>query len=362
MRRLRLGTIANLCKSPLGNQKWRAFTSAEVLQNRKDVGLLGVPFCGGQPRDGVEFGPQALREAGIKERIEGLQRSVHDYGDIDVDALEGDMDEVVYFRGTNIKRPTICGNVSRKIAEVVQQGCMDDRIMVTMGGDHSIATGSVFGHQQARGNICLLWIDAHNDLNTYETTGSGNLHGMSLAFLVNGLPDHSQLPGYEWTKPCLNPFDIAYIGLRDTDPGEHLYTHDLGIMTFSMHEIDRYGIATVVERAIESINPKLDRPIHISYDIDALDPSISPSTGTSVMGGLTIREGLYIGEYVNKLGLLGAMDIVEVNPTLAGGGENASMTTEAAIRLTEGCLGKHRSGYITHRSFEYAFDPSKNKN
>ena len=233
-------SIIRIIKHSSSQQQGRTFSLGNSLLYRKDVALVGVPFSGGQPKKGVEMGPAALRKAGIKEKIEGLGRVVHDYGDIDCQSLDGRMGEIVDYKGTQIKRPTKCGNVSKKVAEYVERGARENNIVVTMGGDHSLATGSIYGHQQARGDICVLWIDAHNDINTYKTTGSGNLHGMALSFLINGLPDHSTMPGYEWTKQCLSPFDIAYIGLRDTDPGEQQITHDLGILTFSMYEVDRY--------------------------------------------------------------------------------------------------------------------------
>lgn len=345
---LKPGNISQIARTIL--QRSLSTTSSEKA---RDVSLVGVPFSGGQPKRGVEKGVKALRDAGLVERIEALGRNVTDYGDIEVD---GDLTEVVEVDGQLIRNPTACGLVSQKLSKVVEEGVRNDNIMVTIGGDHSIATGSVYGHQKARGNICLLWIDAHNDINTYKTSSTGNLHGMCLSFLIKGLVKANHIPGYEWTEPCLAPFDIAYIGLRDTDPGEQQITHDLGIMTFSMHEVDRYGISTVVERAIESINPKLDRPIHVSYDIDSLDPSVSPATGTPVGGGLTLREGLYIGEYINKLGLLSALDIVEVNPKLGQNAAERQLTIDTALRITEGCLGKHRSGYIATRSSEFNKD------
>lgn len=318
-----------------------------------EVGLITAPFSGGQPKAGVEHGPRALRKAGLVECIEALGRKVHDYGDVSIGKYSCDEPELTNFEGYTLKNANICGQVSERIAEKVEEAVSNDQICVTVGGDHSIATGTIMGHQRARGNICVLWIDAHNDINTYKTSTSGNIHGMCLSYLIKGLPDHSKIPGYEWTQPCLTPFDIVYIGLRDTDPGEYSITHELGILTFSMHEVDRYGIATVVERAIESINPRLDRPMHVSYDIDSLDPLHSPSTGTAVYGGLTLREGLYIGEYVNKLGLLSALDIVEVNPYLGQGEEDAHKTVQTALRITEACLGKHRSGYVADRRFQF---------
>lgn len=320
----------------------------------KDVALTGAPFSGGQPKAGVEKGPQALRDAGIITSIEGLGRKVYNYGDVKVGDYSSTNPIITHHEGYPLKNAQICGDVSHEVSNLVEKAVRDDHIAVTIGGDHSIATGTIMGHQRARGNICVLWIDAHNDINTYKTTDSGNLHGMCLSFLIKGLPNTKGIPGYDWTKPCLAPFDIAYIGLRDTDPGEYNITHELGILTFSMHEVDRYGISTVVERAIESINPRLDRPMHVSYDIDSLDPLHTPSTGTTVYGGLTLREGLYIGEYVNKLGLLSALDIVEVNPRIDKSEGDAKLTCGTAIRIAEACLGKHRSGYVSKRSFEYA--------
>jgi len=353
----RLSKNTKMFKTSTILQTCRTLTMSNVCNSTaKDVALIGAPFSGGQPKRGVERGPQALRDAGIVQRIRNLGRNVTDYGDINVD---GDYDELVMHDGYPLRAPTWCGRVSEELSKKVEHAVNDNNIAVTLGGDHSIATGSIFGHQKARGNITVLWIDAHNDVNTYKTTGTGNLHGMCLSFLLKGLIKSNNIPGYEWTHQCLNPFDIAYIGLRDTDPGEHQITHDLGIMTFSMHEVDRYGISTVVERAIESINPKLDRPIHVSYDIDSLDPTSAPSTGTAVYGGLSLREGLYIGEYVNKLGLLSALDIVEVNPRLARSPRDLEVTLDTALRVTEACLGKHRSGYTTLRSFPFAEDDGK---
>jgi len=324
----------------------------ETRRYKRNVSLVGVPFSGGQPTDSIKSGPKALRDAGLVEKIESLGRKVNDHGDLGVPNYSNETPEVVNFNGFNVNNSKVCGQVARKVSDVVEKGAKNGDICLTIGGDQSIATGSVYGHQKARGNICLLWVDAHNDLNTFQTSPTGNLHGMCLSFLIKGLPYAAGIPGYEWTQPCLTPFDIAYIGLRDTDPGEYMLTHELGILTFSMHEVDRYGISTVVERAIESINPRLDRPIHVSYDIDSLDPSVSPSTGTAVYGGLTLREGLYIGEYVNKLGLLGALDLVEVNPKLASE-PDSDLTVQTALRITEACLGRHRSGYVSDRKFEY---------
>ncbi|XP_066922571.1 arginase-1-like [Clytia hemisphaerica] len=320
----------------------------------EDVALITAPFSGGQPRAGVEHGPKALRNAGLVDCIEALGRNVHDHGDVSVEKNSCENPTLTNYRGHMLKNVEVCGKVSENIANEVEKAVKNEHIALTVGGDHSIATGTIMGHQRARGNICLLWIDAHNDINTYETSGSKNMHGMCLSHLVKGLPNVQDMPGYEWAQPCLTPFDIAYIGLRDTDPGEYSITHELGILTFSMHEVDRYGIATVVERAIESINPRLDRPIHLSYDIDSLDPIHSPSTGTAVYGGLTLREGLYIGEHINKTGLLSALDIVEVNPYLGTSEEDAHKTVQTALRITEACLGKHRSGYVAKRKFKYA--------
>ncbi|KAF9997465.1 Arginase, catabolizes arginine to ornithine and urea [Modicella reniformis] len=159
----------------------------------------------------------------------------------------------------------------------------------------------------------LIWVDAHADINTPETTESGNIHGCPVSFLL-GIA--GQIPEFSWVKPCLRPERLVYIGLRDVDHAEKKILRDHGIKVFSMHEVDKYGIAKVVEMAVEHVSPGRTRPIHLSFDVDALDPSVAPSTGTPVRGGLTFREGHYICEAIYETGCLVSMDLMEVNPSL----------------------------------------------
>ncbi len=199
-------------------------------------------------------------------------------------------------------------------------------VVVSMGGDHSLATGSVGGILKARPEVAVIWVDAHADINTAATTGSGNLHGMPVSQLMK-LPDTQDIPGFSWMSevPVLRTNRIAYIGLRDVDRGERALLRKYGIRAFSMHDVDKFGIGKVLFLAMQHVNPMRNRVFHLSFDIDAVDPHYAPSTGTSVPGGLTFREAHYIAEAMGATGLLGSMDIVEVNPFLGGG--NAQMKT-----------------------------------
>jgi len=190
-------------------------------------------------------------------------------------------------------------------------------------------------------DFALIWVDAHTDINSPATTESGNLHGMPVSFLL-GLESCEKVPGFEWVsksfKP-LKPSQVTYIGLRDVDKGEKLLLKKLGIKAFSMHEVDRYGISGVLDRALAHVNPNMDKPIHLSFDVDALDPSVAPATGTPVRGGLTFREGHFINEVLWETGLLCAVDITEVNPII-GNDLQRHQTVEIGCSLSRSALGE----------------------
>lgn len=204
---------------------------------------------------------------------------------------------------------------------------------------------------RAHPTACVIWIDAHADINTPSTTDSGNIHGMPVAFLL-GIA--GSVPEFNWVKPVLKANKLVYIGLRDVDAGEKRILKENGIKAFSMHEVDRYGIGKVVEMALDAVNPNRDLPIHLSFDVDALDPSVAPSTGTPVRGGLTFREGHYICEAIHETGLLVAFDLMvqsylpcdhhyliglqEVNPSLADE-ESVKQTVAVGCSLVRSALG-----------------------
>ena len=324
----------------------------QVTQRRRygktsNVAIIGAPFSGGQPKDGVRHFPSQFRDLGFRQRIESLhQRKVMDYGDIEVPEYCTQQPTRTTVQGYEVNNVHACGLASKRVASLVQQASCDGAMCVMLGGDHSVATGSIFGHCQSRNDISVIWVDAHNDMNTPDTSPSGNLHGMALSFLIKGSGEWmSTIPGYEWVSPFLDPKDVVFIGSRDTDVEEYKTIMDLGIPMFSMQDIDKYGIAYVIEEAVKMLSPNLDRPIHISYDVDALDPVHVPGTGTKVFGGLTLREGMFIGEYVSRLGLLAGVDLVEVNTNLCKGEDEVETTLNSTMALLHACLGWQRPGY-----------------
>ena len=215
------------------------------------------------------------------------------------------------------------------------------RLVLTLGGDHSIAIGTISGtaaatRERLGRELAVIWVDAHADINTPETSDSGNIHGMPVAFLTGLARDEPGAP-FGWLTPeqRISPAKLVYIGLRDVDRGEKQILREHGIKAFSMHDIDRYGIGRVMDMALGWIGN--DTPIHLSFDIDALDPMWAPSTGTAVRGGLTLREGDFIAECVAQTGSLIALDLVEVNPSLEQQG--AAETVRAGVSIVRCALG-----------------------
>lgn len=245
-----------------------------------------------------------------------------------------------------MKNPRAVSAVTQKISEQVYSHAKEGRCVLTLGGDHSIAIGTVSGTAKAirerlGREMAVIWVDAHADINTPEVSDSGNIHGMPVAFL-SGLAKGDSPDVFGWIQPehQISVKKLVYIGLRDVDRGEKLILREHGIKAFSMHDIDRHGIGRVMEMALGHIGS--DTPIHLSFDVDALDPLWAPSTGTPVRGGLTLREGDYIAECVHETGSLIAMDLVEVNPTLEPGVNDigAHETVRAGCSLVRCALGE----------------------
>lgn len=205
--------------------------------------------------------------------------------------------------------------------------------------------GSLTGILRARPNTGIIWVDAHADLNTPDTSGSGNMHGMPIGLLLDhpkGSYDHSKLPGFEFLidGPRISPDQIVYVGLRDVDPAERLWIRELGIKAFSMFDIDHYGIGGVMDRALEHLlKDDPDRPLHLSYDIDAVDPVLAPATGTTVRGGLSFREAHFVAEFVAQSGNLASAEIVEFNPNLSDD-DGADDTIELGVQIVTSIMGK----------------------
>ncbi|XP_053553813.1 arginase-2, mitochondrial [Bombina bombina] len=303
------------------------------------VAVIGAPFSKGQKRRGVEHGPAAIRNAGLIDRLSSLGCDVYDFGDLSFAKVPNDE---VY---NNVKHPRTVGLACQVLADAVSRAVGTGHTCITLGGDHSLALGSISGHAQQCPDLCVIWVDAHADINTPLTTPSGNLHGQPVSFLLRELQDKvPPIPGFSWTKPCLSRSDIVYIGLRDIDPAEHFILKNYGISYFSMRHIDCMGIQKVMERALDQLVGRRQRPIHLSFDIDAFDPTLAPATGTPVIGGLTYREGVYITEEIHNTGLLSAMDLVEVNPVLATNTEEVKATASLAVDVIAFSLGQTREG------------------
>ncbi|XP_018326945.1 arginase, hepatic [Agrilus planipennis] len=324
------------------------------------IGVLGVPFDKGQTKPGVANGPKSLRDAGLVEKI----RNIHDYIDVvDYGDIAYSVDSSISKSVPNIRmyeHMVACNKeVSKRVRNIIESG----RICLTLGGDHTIAVGTVDGHIQAKSeNVCLLWVDAHADINTNKTSNSGNPHGMPMALLAKELSDYwPYLPGMDWQKPIISVRDVAYVGLRSVDNYERLIIDKLGITAFGMEDIEKYGIHDVVNMALDKIDPEQNKSIHVSFDIDSLDSLEAPSTGTSVRGGLTLREGIHIMENVYKTKRLGSMDLVEVNPAI-GTTKDVQTTCDAAIHVILAAFGQTRRGLRPFNVDDMPLQTFANKN
>lgn len=311
-------------------------TELKYVNTPKVVSIVGAPMSFGQPLAGTDDGPTLLRGGGLHGMLSGLNWRVDDTGDLTF--IPPSMRDPVMDPAHGLcKESFAVGAACKKISDEVERCAREGHFVLTLGGDHSIAAGTCKGILSARPDTGIIWVDAHADINTPSTSGSGNIHGMPVAFLMQKLVDQAKLPGFEWMKegPFLQPEKLVYVGLRDVDDGEVETIRRLGIKTFTMQHVDRFGIGKVMEMALEHLG---DVPLHLSYDIDAVDPAIAPSTGTLVRGGMTYREAHYVAEACFETGQLASLDMVEVNPKLAPG-VGADITVEMALGIVTSAMG-----------------------
>ena len=270
--------------------------------------IIGVPIDLGADRRGVDMGPSAIRYANLHKKLDSLGYTYNDKGNIEVP-----IQETCEITDPKLKYIDCIIPMGRRIAGAVATSIQGGRFPLVLGGDHSLSVGSIHGAAKHK-KIGVIWVDAHADFNTAETTPSGNIHGMPLAALC-GLGDPRLVSLWDETPPVLDPKRVAVIGARDLDPGEKNNLREAGVMVQSMEQIDRLGMVTALEKAIERVSRDVDG-IYLSFDMDALDPRYAPGVGTPVPGGLTFREAHLACEVIAETGKLIGMDMVEVNPIL----------------------------------------------
>jgi arginase len=298
-----------------------------------DIRIIGVPMDLGASRRGVDMGPSAVRYTDLRDRLEKLGHGVEDVGNVPVpfreDAAKGAQRGARYLGAIT----DVCTDVAARTRAALAEG----RIPVVLGGDHSIAAGSIAGaaaHLRARGErLGAIWVDAHADLNTPGTSRSGNVHGMPLAALLgNG---DKAMAGIAGGGAALKTSDVALVGLRDLDVPERTHIKKWGLSAFTMRTLDERGVRGVLEEAIRIIT-KDTGGIWVSFDMDVIDPAEAPGVGTAVPGGMTYREAHLAMEMLADTGRIVGLDVVEVNPVL----DEHNRTAEIACELILSALGK----------------------
>jgi len=298
--------------------------------DKKQVRLFGVPMDLGQNRRGVDMGPSAIRYAQLGEKLQALGYVTHDEGNIVVSQAEESPEDYTDKHINAHFLPQVA-QVCQATYEAISQCWQDDEFGLFIGGDHSISIGTITAVAQ-RKNIGVLWVDAHTDMNTPETSPSGNIHGMSVAVLLGEGPKALLDVG---GQTILQPEQIAMIGVRDVDIEEAMRVRQSGITVHTMREVDEYGIVAMAKRVLDQF---ADRDyIHVSFDLDSCDPRYAPGVGTPVMGGLSYREAHLLMELLADSGKVCSMDVVEVNPIL----DNRNRTAEIAVEMILSILGKN---------------------
>lgn len=293
-----------------------------------NISVIGVPIDFGQMRRGVDMGPSAIRYAGAIERLQSIGHDVKDVGDVYVPNI-ADLEVHPKLRnlGAVVEGCT-------QLSELVKTAIDEKSFPLILGGDHSIAIGTLAGLAHHYKNLGVIWYDAHADMNTAETSPSGNIHGMPLAVAM-GL-GHEKLTSIGGEGPKVDPRNIVIIGARSVDAGERQLIKEKGIKVYSMHEIDRLGMTAVMNDALLYLRNRQVDGLHLSLDLDGLDPIHTPGVGTPVPGGITYRESHLAMEMIQESNLLTSAEFVEVNPVL----DTKNSTANVAVELMGSLLGE----------------------
>ncbi len=292
------------------------------------VDIIGVPVDLGASRRGVDMGPAAIRYSGLHEALQRMGLHCGDLGNIEVPV--GDMPE----GNPKARYLKAIADINRRLFDAVAESLARGHRPVILGGDHSLAAGSILGTRRVYGKVGVLWMDAHGDFNNEETTLSGNLHGMSLAAVV-GAGVRGMVDGLPPSESCIDPLKVAIVGARSLDEGEMHLLRRFGVTVFTMEDIDTLGMHRVMRNALDVAEAGTDA-LHASFDLDVVTPSVAPGVGTPVQGGLTYREAHLAAELIAASPKLRAIDLVELNPIL----DHANQTGELAVSLICSMLGK----------------------
>ena len=283
----------------------------------------------GQNRRGVDMGPSAIRYAGVVERLQEIGHTVTDEGNIQIAAAEKTASP-----DTNLKNLKEVTDASTALANKIHDVMEDGQFPLILGGDHSIAIGTLAGLGDRYDNLGVIWYDAHADLNTGETSPSGNIHGMPLAVSI-GL-GHEKLVNIRGFAPKIKPENVVIIGARSIDPGERELIKEKGIKVFTMHDIDKLGMTEVMNNAMSYLKDRNVDGLHLSLDLDGIDPIYTPGVGTPVPGGISYRESHLAMEMLFTSDMVTSTEFVEVNPIL----DEKNKTADVAVALIGSLFGE----------------------
>jgi len=301
------------------------------------VAIIGVPMDLGADRRGVDMGPSAIRCACLEQRLAGIGYQVVDQGDLVVRrkplVQDGGGLQQQAAQISNLKYLDETAKVNEELYDLVDETMTQGLFPLVLGGDHSIAIGTLAAVRQHHEPVGVIWFDSHGDVNTAQTSPSGNIHGMSLAVALGH--GHPKLTAIGGTHPKVKPEHVAIIGARSLDPGERVFLKQHGIQVWTMHEIDRLGMARVMEQAIDRVT-KGTSGVHLSLDLDGLDPIYAPGVGTPVPSGISARESYLAMELLSEAGVLVSAEVVEVNPIL----DHHNQTAKVAVSLIASLFGE----------------------
>lgn len=309
----------------------------------KNIKLIGIPFDFGQELGGVRCAYDHLKKNGLNARLQKISKVV-DLGEIKypVKVKEDRIDGIKYLKQSSIANKTI--------SETLENLDLNDSFLLNIGGDHGMALGSVHGVLSQNSESIVIWADAHGDVNTPETSPSGNFHGMPVAFLL-GIVKH---PQFDWIRHYLLPERLILIGPRDLDAGEIEIIQRYGIQFFSSADLNRMGGREVLETALHRVDPRGIRPIHLSFDVDLFDKHDVYSTGTKVSDGPNYQEVFTLGKILGETGRLKSMDLVEFNPQI--GQENeVKASTDLILNFLETTLGSVFSSKVIEAKKDFLF-------